>query len=949
MMVWILESTIAAGLLAGLAWVLSKRFPNQPGLIHLAWFAAMARLVMPPLPFALPWRDSLGLSAHLEASQVQSKIPSNFVTPSGLDGQWDDAGSATFEDHATQSEATLPAVYLKQDGQEPIPANRGFIHQANEREFETRNSSTEAVIQPATFGGEAWNAPGDNHKVGSNQFALQAWLASHWTTALWCLWLIGSLMILIHLCRVLIKSRSLWRDAEFGDVALLNLVTSEAKKMAVQPPTVFKSEHAITPFVWCLGKLRLIWPANLQLDSPERGARQILIHELAHIKRRDHWFLRFELLAMVLAWWHPLFWFIRARTRFYAELACDAHVVHWQPGYRKHYASALIEAVANLQPKAPQFGALALGPSNKSKFEKRLVVIMNQKTSIQKSMTALAAILTFSLLLLPALAPSPSARLQNAAASTLPDDLNFLDRDIQDKIRTQAAVIQAKRYAHAEMWESAAKALATAEPQNDENQVFWCLSGEVMTELGRYNEALDAYERVEKSGYYDSEAGMAMASIYAKQGNTARALSKLTDLLERGQLSAHHLGESRFATLAEIPEFAQLTLKALQYQRQREDAHEAINHKDYRRALEHLEPLAAMAPKSSWVWHQIGYAALALGDVARGEPAIREAHRLNPKSATHVYNLACVAALKGRKQEAMDHLEKAVEMGFDDYDLVVSDSDLDAIRAMPAFEKLQAALKMEEDLSEKLDDIGESRNLAKALELVKNGFNLTTLDDKDRRYLNHSRGMASLKAGHYDLAIESFTEELAFAKPNRLKNASYNLACAYSSAGQTDFALKALGAAIALGFHDAGHILNDHDLENLRGLSRFNELARTAGRQHLLAAYHQADWTALEAWMTDGLSQNKFNRHDLSKMAKRLYNAAEWQLGAYAYERLAESGGGQTAFYNAACCHALAGNRDQAFEWLDAAVQAGFDNWHHIRRDSDLDALKTDDRWSTYR
>lgn len=53
------------------------------------------------------------------------------------------------------------------------------------------------------------------------------------------------------------------------------------------------------------------------------------------------------------------------------------------------------------------------------------------------------------------------------------------------------------------------------------------------------------------------------------------------------------------------------------------------------------------------------------------------------------------------------------------------------------------------------------------------------------------------------------------------------------------------------------------------------------------------------------------------------------------------------AAYNAACAFALMGKADQAFVWLDKAVQAGFLDLEHAKQDSDLSSLHKDPRWAT--
>ena len=52
-----------------------------------------------------------------------------------------------------------------------------------------------------------------------------------------------------------------------------------------------------------------------------------------------------------------------------------------------------------------------------------------------------------------------------------------------------------------------------------------------------------------------------------------------------------------------------------------------------------------------------------------------------------------------------------------------------------------------------------------------------------------------------------------------------------------------------------------------------------------------------------------------------------------------------TTMYNLACAHARLDQKDAAFDWLNKAVAAGFDNSHTIRSDDDLDNLRGDPRY----
>jgi serine/threonine protein kinase/Tfp pilus assembly protein PilF len=57
------------------------------------------------------------------------------------------------------------------------------------------------------------------------------------------------------------------------------------------------------------------------------------------------------------------------------------------------------------------------------------------------------------------------------------------------------------------------------------------------------------------------------------------------------------------------------------------------------------------------------------------------------------YNLACLAAGAGRRDEAFDHLHRAIEAGYKDAQLIRTDDDLKSLRNDPRFDKLVAILK----------------------------------------------------------------------------------------------------------------------------------------------------------------------------------------------------------------------------------------------------------------
>src|SRR5205823_5546314 len=131
-----------------------------------------------------------------------------------------------------------------------------------------------------------------------------------------------------------------------------------------------------SPLLWSLGRPKLIWPAALIDSLPHDSRRSVVAHELAHLRRRDHWVGWLLLVAECLLWWNPLFWWVRRQVRQNAELACDAWVVATLPDDRRAYAEALLEVSRLVSTGAAPVPALGMSRGPLRAFAERLTMIM---------------------------------------------------------------------------------------------------------------------------------------------------------------------------------------------------------------------------------------------------------------------------------------------------------------------------------------------------------------------------------------------------------------------------------------------------------------------------------------------------------------------------------------------------------------------------------------------
>ena len=81
------------------------------------------------------------------------------------------------------------------------------------------------------------------------------------------------------------------------------------------------------------------------------------------------------------------------------------------------------------------------------------------------------------------------------------------------------------------------------------------------------------------------------------------------------------------------------------------------------------------------------------GRIADGLKMDRKLVRLRPDNPTAHYNLACSLALSRRPREALDALERAIDLGYDDADWMRQDPDFKGLQHHPAFKKLLAKLQ----------------------------------------------------------------------------------------------------------------------------------------------------------------------------------------------------------------------------------------------------------------
>ena len=118
----------------------------------------------------------------------------------------------------------------------------------------------------------------------------------------------------------------------------------------------------------------------LPVITAPKDVRNVLIHEICHLKNRDQIWGILRLLCCAIHWFNPLVWLAASMSRTDCELRCDDRVTApMDEAERKDYASVLVLATA--KKNMPGIGVMATGMTMTGKRLKNRVtaIVQNRK------------------------------------------------------------------------------------------------------------------------------------------------------------------------------------------------------------------------------------------------------------------------------------------------------------------------------------------------------------------------------------------------------------------------------------------------------------------------------------------------------------------------------------------------------------------------------------------
>ena len=221
-----------------------------------------------------------------------------------------------------------------------------------------------------------------------------------WSSALPLAWAVGFGTLILRLLAARLVLWSLQRQATVlstskrsagpnCDVITAALEAARLQLRIRRPVAVLIHPEKPIPMVWGVFKHRLLLPEAARQWSADQ-LRSVLLHELAHVKRRDMAGQLVAQIACALHWFNPLTWLASWRLGVERERACDDLVL--ASGVRPSvYAEHLLDVATRLSPSR-WTRACELVMARKPSLEGRLVAVLSENRNRRGVSAALAAI-----------------------------------------------------------------------------------------------------------------------------------------------------------------------------------------------------------------------------------------------------------------------------------------------------------------------------------------------------------------------------------------------------------------------------------------------------------------------------------------------------------------------------------------------------------------------------
>lgn len=393
------KATTIVGLTALVCWLLRRA---SAAVRHFIWAIALAGVfALPALALLMPdWRVALLPAAPSGEATVsrQAESPPPSAAP----------------DVARDADSAVPLFDARPQRSRSAAPRRSEATATPPDSFTRSGPHASRSTRPIANSHQPITRSPDRHIIS---FLLLA------------LWIAGAM---VALGRFLAGYAHLWwmeRHADpITDPAWLELARRVADRLRLAAPNgvgttcmstirLLRCQRPTMPVCWGVRRPSLLLPANADSWTVERK-RIVLLHELAHAKRRDCLTQAIAQMAIAMHWFNPLVWLAVRHLRAERERACDDLVLA-SGANAPDYADHLLDiARAFRTAGCPSWAAVAM--ARPSQLEGRLLAILDRhrdRRALTRPACVAAAVLALAMVgTLAAVQPAPASGASDATS-----------------------------------------------------------------------------------------------------------------------------------------------------------------------------------------------------------------------------------------------------------------------------------------------------------------------------------------------------------------------------------------------------------------------------------------------------------------------------------------------------------------------------------------------------
>ncbi|WZL72904.1 M56 family metallopeptidase [Clostridiaceae bacterium 35-E11] len=200
------------------------------------------------------------------------------------------------------------------------------------------------------------------------------------------IWFVGVVFLTLYTIKMNMKMYlDIKKESVYAEEQTLQILENCKEKMQIQKSLPLMQTKAVeTPSLFGLFKPCLLLPIDMEKKLSTKELHYVMLHELAHLKRKDITVYLMMGFLQILHWFNPIIWYGFYKMKQDCEVACDAMVLSCIGDEEcKNYGHTIIHLLEN-EKKYPQPIGMAGFLGYKSEIKRRIKMITLFKKNTYK-------------------------------------------------------------------------------------------------------------------------------------------------------------------------------------------------------------------------------------------------------------------------------------------------------------------------------------------------------------------------------------------------------------------------------------------------------------------------------------------------------------------------------------------------------------------------------------